>query len=418
MRSKSWLRRAAAGALCLILCAAGLGQTAGAVSAPKSGVDPNKACNLTLYYRHPDVNVKLYKVASMDANAGFTAVRPFTNANMDLTRERDADDWRQLAISLKSELPRIGASPTRQGKTLSHNDQGFISFEKLTPGLYLVVTEKYERVEKDDKTQLITKMVYEVDPYLVSLPTWEGSLQSGKWVYDIKGYAGDKVLPKEETKESLMAVKVWRDSHGNAVSPPVGTTITLALVRDGERVPGSEKVLGEGNKWSCVWDADDFGLWNYYEWTVVELDCPKGWTWSVSRSSKNDQSFVVTNVRPYTPPETSESAPPVASSSVPPSSQVTQPPSPRPSDFDVEDPTPPLGDKTPPPSSSAPPRVTTPPKGTEPPEEIELDDPDVPLGDLPQTGMLWWPVPILAIAGLMLLIVGIIRRRAGGYDDE
>lgn len=51
-------------------------------------------------------------------------------------------------------------------------------------------------------------------------------------------------------------------------------------------------------------------------------------------------------------------------------------------------------------------------------EEIELDDPDVPLGDLPQTGQLWWPVPILAIAGLMLMIVGIIRRRTGGYYDE
>lgn len=51
-------------------------------------------------------------------------------------------------------------------------------------------------------------------------------------------------------------------------------------------------------------------------------------------------------------------------------------------------------------------------------EEIELDDPDVPLGDLPQTGQLWWPVPILAIAGLMLMIAGIIRRRTGGYYDE
>ena len=41
-----------------------------------------------------------------------------------------------------------------------------------------------------------------------------------------------------------------------------------------------------------------------------------------------------------------------------------------------------------------------------PPEEIELDDPDVPLGDLPQTGMLWWPVPVLTICGLVLFMLG------------
>ena len=101
-----------------------------------------------------------------------------------------------------------------------------------------------------------------------------------------------------------------------------------------------------------------------------------------------------------------------------PSYPVYPTPSPRPSDFEVDDPTPPLGDMTPPPRSSAPPRGTQPPRGTEPPEEIELDDPDVPMGDLPQTGQLWWPVPILAIAGLILLLVGLIRRRVGGYDDE
>lgn len=37
------------------------------------------------------------------------------------------------------------------------------------------------------------------------------------------------------------------------------------------------------------------------------------------------------------------------------------------------------------------------------------DTPDQP--DLPQTGQLWWPVPLLLCAGLALLIVGLLRRR-------
>lgn len=33
--------------------------------------------------------------------------------------------------------------------------------------------------------------------------------------------------------------------------------------------------------------------------------------------------------------------------------------------------------------------------------------------NLPQTGQLWWPVPVLVCAGLLLIVVGLIRRGAG-----
>ena len=41
-------------------------------------------------------------------------------------------------------------------------------------------------------------------------------------------------------------------------------------------------------------------------------------------------------------------------------------------------------------------------------EEIDIDDEDVPLAPLPQTGQLWWPVPVLVILGLVLIITGMI----------
>lgn len=37
-------------------------------------------------------------------------------------------------------------------------------------------------------------------------------------------------------------------------------------------------------------------------------------------------------------------------------------------------------------------------------------------GKLPQTGQLWWPVPVLVCAGLGSVVVGLIRRREG--EDE
>jgi hypothetical protein len=38
-------------------------------------------------------------------------------------------------------------------------------------------------------------------------------------------------------------------------------------------------------------------------------------------------------------------------------------------------------------------------------------------GSLPQTGQLWWPIPILVAVGLVLIIIGIIRRRNFEYEE-
>ena len=35
---------------------------------------------------------------------------------------------------------------------------------------------------------------------------------------------------------------------------------------------------------------------------------------------------------------------------------------------------------------------------------------------LPQTGLLWWPVPVLAAAGLLLLILGTLLKRKNDHD--
>jgi len=38
-------------------------------------------------------------------------------------------------------------------------------------------------------------------------------------------------------------------------------------------------------------------------------------------------------------------------------------------------------------------------------------------GKLPQTGQLWWPVPVLTAAGMLLIVVGLVRRREADYDE-
>lgn len=36
--------------------------------------------------------------------------------------------------------------------------------------------------------------------------------------------------------------------------------------------------------------------------------------------------------------------------------------------------------------------------------------------DLPNTGMLWWPVPVLMSAGLLLILVGLMRRKRAQHE--
>ncbi len=46
--------------------------------------------------------------------------------------------------------------------------------------------------------------------------------------------------------------------------------------------------------------------------------------------------------------------------------------------------------------------------GGNPPDDTKPDNGT----KIPQTGQLWWPVPVLAFAGLVSLIIGL-RRRSG-----
>ena len=78
------------------------------------------------------------------------------------------------------------------------------------------------------------------------------------------------------------------------------------------------------------------------------------------------------------------------------------PDEPPPDDFEEEIPSDPV------PLGPAPTPPPQEPDDEEWEEEIDIDDEDVPLAPLPQTGQLWWPVPVLVILGLVLIITGMI----------
>ena len=65
---------------------------------------------------------------------------------------------------------------------------------------------------------------------------------------------------------------------------------------------------------------------------------------------------------------------------------------------------------------------TTPTKPAKPSNPSNPSNPSTPSNPsrpgqptLPQTGLLWWPVPVLICAGLLLLLLGLLRRKGASH---
>lgn len=50
-------------------------------------------------------------------------------------------------------------------------------------------------------------------------------------------------------------------------------------------------------------------------------------------------------------------------------------------------------------------------------EPEPTNPPTWPKGNIPQTGQLWWPIPLLVVGGLSFLVIGVLRYR-GDKDEE
>lgn len=203
--------------------------------------------------------------------------------------------------------------------------------------------------------------IYETIPFFVLLPSRDR--ETDEWLYDVAvasklnsrptGGSGGGGGGGGETL-TRKVLKVWNDEGSEDLRPE---EITVQLLRDGKVF--DTVTLTADNNWRHTWTELDAEA----DWTVVE-NVPEGYTVEVTREGV---TFVITNT---------------------------------PEDVELpEDPTP-VG-----------------PSGPGDPPPVELPEEPVPGGPkLPQTGQLWWPVPALVSAGLLLILAGLLRRR--GAADE
>ncbi|MBQ6735283.1 MAG: Cna B-type domain-containing protein [Lachnospiraceae bacterium] len=306
--------------------------------------------------------------ARFDENSGSPRITGFSEAALNEAlkiREGESDAqrrarWQSIASSLAQYAPLPAYGITPDGDALTAVD-GTVNFTGLSPGLYLLIADAKIVEEAHEDYQ------YSYDPTFVALPGYAG----GVWDYSADLDFNDNnasLRPKYRYDRVPNEIEVHKRWVGDAADiRPDG--IVVDIYRDG--VLYMTVTLNEANGWRYRWDAGRRHVWRIVERTVLQ-------EYSVSIiEQKWTGYFILTNT--YTPP-----------------------------------PPPPPPDNPPPPET--------------PPEEPDVlgadredpailgvrrgDIPDV-LGArrLPQTGQLWWPVPLLAIGGTGLFGAGVIRRK-------
>lgn len=331
-------------------------------------IDTQQPVSLTLYYQKeqavPNVKFSLYRVADISDTATFRLTDDFRAYQVSLEK-LSSDDWRALAETLAAYAARDGLRSLDSGRTGSDGTLQFPNQQKmLLPGLYLVVGEQHTS----------GKYTYTPTPFLVCLPNLDE--KTGHWVYD------ETVNPKyiwnkdDDTTPTInrKVLKVWEDNGNETLRPE---QVVVQLLRNG--IVWDTVTLSEKNNWRYLWtnlNAGDI-------WQVVEKSVPDGYTVSISREGI---TFVMTNTYHPEEPDTPDKP-----------DEPNTPGSPNTPDG------PNVPDKTDKPDK--------PDKPDEPGKPVVPSEPTI-----PQTGALWWPVPVLACSGMLLVLLGWVQKRGKGDD--
>jgi len=356
----------------------------------------------------------IYHVATIDDSAtlSYTLTSEFAASGVDINAVKTASEVESAAQTLAQYTS--GATPATLTTNGDASDPASVSGLEL--GVYLVV-------------QTGTPAYYATaNPFLVYIPmtnedgTGWANYTSGDGevpgVYSYTAYPKTSYNPPATV--TVDVTKVWDDSGFEDVRPE---SVTAGLYRNGTLY--SQKTLSEDNNWTYTWR----GLSAGYTWTVDEIDVPDGYTCIVENEGN---SWTLTNTRGDVPLSTTLTVTKV---------------------WDGDDP------DTRPDSIS----VTLLRDG-EAYETVELNDgnnwtytwaglsesytwtvtepdvpedytstveavdggfritntyniPDEPVPGAPQTGLVQWPIPVLLLAGALLIASGVlVGRRKKKYE--
>lgn len=344
-----------------------------------------------------DATFDLYRVAEPDGKGGYSLTADFKKYQVDISDL----DWNEagrltmLAITLAAYVERDDITPLDKKTT---NAKGDLTFADQADGLYLVWGDALT-VDVDEQ-----QWNFKPQPLLLPLPYPD---IDGTGIRDMEvDVKYDRFPPP--TMDDLVDVtvmKVWEGTEGHPDS------VTAQLMRNGMITDSAE--LNESNNWQHTWKNLNSG----YVWQIIEKDVPEGYYVNI-----HQEGYVFTIINTEFDTEWETTYPTEPSTNIPPTTeqppQVTTevPPA-------ITEPTtkvtdmPPAYDDPTEPSADHPPDTDMPPETTGNPSSTTTGTPVTPSGNppenpprLPQTGQLWWPVPILTGLGLLLIGMGLLLR--------
>ncbi len=321
----------------------------------------------------------LYHVGTISEDAKFSLTGDFSDYPVAVD-SLEEEGWEDLARTLYGYAQRDEREPIDTGRTDVYGNLKFpVQMDSLKPGLYMAVADRHVQNGK----------IYTAEPFMVWMP--DRNIETGEWCYEVTALPKQEQIPADKEPEfiSRKVLKVWNDER--TYRRP--TKITVDLLKDGQVYDSA--ALNASNNWRFTWE----NLSDEFLWTVAEQEV-NGYTVSVG---KEGITFVITNTsEPSEPGNPGGGGGSSGGSDTPPEPKNPVPELPKPPGVE-------RSQRSGGGSDDAP---SWAPSFTDDLELQFIDMMQVPLaGWLPQTGQLWWPVPLLTASGLLFLIVGLIVRR-------
>lgn len=283
-------RRMAIICLLVCLCLFRMPGSAMAVSTSDASapISPETPCSLALTYTcdsiaFENLRVKLYRVASVSADARYTLLPSFRDSGLELNGIQTTGEWDVIRSTLEAHILAHGIAPDHTAVT---DSGGQAHFDGLMPGIYLAASA----CGQQNGEQYVFRSA------LIALP---GLDEEGLWQYDTAAAPKPEILPPTEPELQFQVLKLWKD-EGKENSRP--KSIQVEIFRNGE---SWETVnLSRENNWTYRWTAPADGA----VWMAVERNIPDGYTVSVEERST---TFILTNSFPTDPapdrPQTGDS---------------------------------------------------------------------------------------------------------------
>lgn len=322
-----------------------------------------------------DSTIKLYPALTTDG----ALLDEFAALPIEVGDLTDSENINRLAYTLAS----YAASGVGEVKASDvTNGLGYVDFEEVPAGMYLVT----------GTSGTIGDLTYTPKPALIRITDDAEELLEASLKYTVTATS---------TVTDYTVKKMWLD-HSGTNRPQ---TVTIDLYRSGELY--DEVTLSAENDWTHQWED----LSSRYDWYVIEKDVPADYAVSITLDEATfiiENSTSVIDVQTTTAPSTTAiGGTETISSDVTDTTDATDTSG---TGVSSDDSTPNSSGTS---SHSTTTTTTTYTTPTQSPPGGSISPPN-----LPQTGQLWYPVPILFIFGAALFFVGFIADRLSEDDEK